>query len=261
MSVDAAAAVSAVRRTQQAWYEYATSQHNLACGIVFTSEDWPDAPSLNQFREVQLIDTSIEEAWAQAESAFSERGCTCGRWVPAGDQDADRFATFLDGRGFKRVDHSAMLLTHWPERTARDDVRLLPARTVQTKHRALVEAACAEMGDPSERAVDVALLHLDDPQLEWWVAMIGTDAVGVGGLYQVGDLAVVRDVFVRPDRRRDGVGTSIISHLLGVARRLTPRVIVASAPTQRTDLCAFLAASGYEPAGDITEFHRRTVPT
>lgn len=115
------------------------------------------------------------------------------------------------------------------------------------------------MGDASESAVDVALIHLDDPQLEWWVAMIGTDAVGVGGLYQVGDLATVRDFFVLPDHRRQGIGMAVIGHLLGVARRLTPRVIVASTPNAKADLSSFLTASGYEPAGTITEFRRRVV--
>jgi GNAT superfamily N-acetyltransferase len=258
MSADAAAAVAAVRRTQQAWYEYATSQFNLGCGIVFTSEEWPASPELNQFREVQLIDTSIEAAWSEAEAAFAERGCACGRWVPAGDQDAERFVAFLDARGFERVDQTAMLLTHWPAKSPRDGVRLVPARSVQAKCRALIAAAMAEGGDASEEAVDVALVHLDDPQLEWWVAVIGGEAVGIGGIYQVGDLATVRDLFVAPDRRRAGIGTAIIAHLLAIARRLTPRVIVASAPSSSSDLTTFLTASGYEPAGAITEFHRRT---
>lgn len=257
MNADPAVAVAAVRRTQQAWYEYATSQLNLACGIVFTSDEWPASPVLNQFREVQLTDTSIEDAWSQAEVAFAERGCTCGRWAPAGDQDAERFVAFLDARGFERFDQTAMLLTHWPERTPRDGVRLVPARSVQAKCRALVAAASAESGDASEEAVEVAMVHLDDPQLEWWVAMIGGEAVGMGGLYQVGDLTTVRDLFVLTARRRAGIGATIIARLLAIARRLTPRVIVASAPGSRSDLTAFLTASGYEPAGAITEFHRR----
>lgn len=250
--VDAAAAV---RRTLQAWYEFGSQQENLACGIVFHSDEWPAAPELNQFREVQLTDTTIDDAWTQAEAAFAKRDRRCARWVPAGDQSPEAFEPFLKGRGFKRVDLSAMLLTQWPDGRDVDGVRLLPVRTVLAKYDALIGTEDDARRDPSAYSV-AARIHIDDPQLEQMIALHDGQPAGTAGLYQVGDIACLRDVFVRPEFRRRGIGRQLVCHLLAVARRLTPRAICTFADVAEPTAVPSLHRCGFQAGGTITEFHR-----
>lgn len=248
--------VAAVRRAHQAWYEYATQRETLSCGIAFHSEAWPAAADLNQFREVLLGEKDVAAAWAEAEQFYRPRGLRCGRWVPSSEQPPEPLERFLADRGFTRVETTALLLTKWPEPSTAPNVRLLPVRTVRSYFQAVVAEAARALGVPEGRFAGVAHLHIDDPQLDMFVAVLGTEPAGVGGLYQVGDIALLRDLFVIPARRRTGVGRAIVSHLLALARRLTPRVICATAATGDRALASLLESCGFEPGGTLVQFHR-----
>ena len=250
--------VAAVRRTHQAWFAYGTRQEPLTHGIAFYSAERSQSPQLNQFREVLLAGDDASAAWREAEGFFEARGLRCGRWVPSSEQSPQNLESFLADHGFRRVDTSALLLTAWPEASTLPEVRLLPVRAVLSQYRRMVAEQTDAVGRLDPSFAQAAEMHVDDPQMDLFVALRGGLAVGFGGLHQVGDIACLRDIYVAPPSRGRGTGRAIVAHVVALARRIAPRVICASAPAGDQAALSLLRACGFEEAGRLPEFHRLT---
>jgi len=262
--------VGCVLRSDQAFYQQITDRCTLEHGICVYSTRYPTLPQANQFREVVIARCEdIPTAFEAAESFFVQKDLTCYRWAPAqgcgtGFQpmaDLDALTTFLASKGYKKHVYNAMILTRWLAIKKINKVRLLPARAMRAAFRRTFEQ---EVSNPEKAQVyaDAYQERLDDPQLDMFVAMIGDMPVGRGALYQVGDIARIKDVYVCPVPHLDtnielaDIRCAILAHLLTLAQRLEMRNICVRVLRSDESLHQLYESAGFIVDGEIVEYDR-----
>jgi GNAT superfamily N-acetyltransferase len=250
--------VGSLLRSTQAHCSELCEKETLDYGIAYFNRRFAALPEANQFREVLIEDRSrIQEAFEQAEGWFRERGLFCHCWAPAEGRATDELHAFLTQQGFKARSYQAMALARWVNLEVPPQARILPARAMRAAYReTFVHSDAPQSPAMRELLAESALERLDDPQLDMVVAMWGTQPVGRGGLYQVGDIARVMSLSVIPAFVARGVEQALLAHVLALAKRLTlPNVLVQ---IEEADNAArtLLESAGFVEDGEIVEFER-----
>lgn len=248
-------ALSAVRRSSQVYYAQLSEQVPLSCGVAFICPQYPNYSGGNQLREAIIpAGKSPAEACDEVQSFYADLNLHCFRWAPAAEQPVEPLEAFLTSRGYSPIRNLALSWTREVDIPTNPNVRLLPARAMRKSLRKLILRDYAYTPPVREMIADVAIDRLDNPQYDMFVAMLDDRPAGHGGLLQVGEIGRIENIFVAEDSRRQGVGLSIMSHLLALGRRLALRITCLE--TEETNLPAqsLYARCGFEPGGAFTEF-------
>ncbi len=250
--------VNSLLRCTQAYCNQLCDKHTLDFGIVYYCERFPRVAQLNQFREV--IAESSEEvlaAVAEADACFSQCGLQCHRWAPALGRASASLSARLGELGFERRVERALRLTEWPTWDVPQGVRVLPARAMRAAYQETLDAAPSFREDAcSEDVAKVASERLDDPSFDMFVALVHDKPAGRCALYQVGDLAQVRDLTVLPEFENAGVERALLKQVLAMAKRLTIRHVLASVPVIDTIRSDWFQQAGFVMDGEIEEYGR-----
>ncbi len=92
-------------------------------------------------------------------------------------------------------------------------------------------------------------LEGETERVRFYVAEDATgEVVGVMGLEQVKDVALIRHGYIQPDHQRQGVGEALLLHLEGLAGTAS-RIIIGTYRGNRTAQ-AHLLKHGYRPVAD-----------
>ena len=246
--------ITAVRRSERALAEQISEWESLEIGVAHVSTKYPTLPEANQLREVWLADVAGEAAFARAEQYYSERDLICRAWIPASAQDITPIDRMLSVRSWDRINTVAMGLVNWRGMTSAisDAIKILPARAMPKAHR----QTYADAGDDRNLLAQVATDRLNDSNHDIFVATWNGIAAGRIGYLQVGDIARMHDLYVAPPYRGRGIGHALMSHFMQLARRLLPKLSVASAVETDTGAIAFLEACGFANSGVLTEYRR-----
>ncbi len=249
---------TAIQRAMQAYGLLLGESCGLDWGVAFTSTRFPRIASGNQLREVMVGRAEeLPMAFESVEAYFAERGARCLRWSPAVDQPVDALAPFLADRGFDRDDYSLMTVREWVDVPSREGVRVLPARAMPKALSAILRQRHADAGaELVDARVDAERERLDEARIEGFVAVCEGEAVGWCSFFEVGDIGVVTDLFVASDHRRRGVGTTLMSHALKLAKRLMMRVTCVRVGVAHSGACALFQRCGLETDGSAVEFVR-----
>lgn len=248
--------ISAILRTNQAYYAQLSEPESLDWGIAYKSPRFPRLPEGNQFREI-ILETpqALPEAFDSVESYFAKHNLKCHRWAPAADQSVVALDEFLTARGFERYDLSAMVVRRWVD-LPHGDVRVLPARAMRKAWGRILADRFSPTRTPLlETLVEAAGERLNDPQMDGFVATLNGEPAGCCTLYQVGDIGRVTDLYVTQSLRRRGVATALMRHVLRLARRLTMRITCTEIPAGQPFLLDMFGGWGLEIDGTISEFH------
>jgi GNAT superfamily N-acetyltransferase len=254
--------VSAVRRAEQAYCEQVTQAETLDFGVAFTSGAFPHSADGNQFREVQLGGTPIAEAFEAVERYYAQRNLTCFRWVPAMNEPLDAYDAFLPSRGFIRRDRLALVMADWPATAPPDPaVRIIPARAMRRAYRAtFLDPGDSRWSEESKgRMADEAEERMNDANYDVFVAMLGDRPAGRVGYHEVGDIAALRDLYVVQAVRRAGVGRALTMHVVMLAKRLSPRLLVTSLADDEPPGSRYVGRIGFVPVGRMAEFDRGAI--
>lgn len=252
----ATATVSAILRSNQAYYAQLSDTTSLQYGIAYTCPRYPSLESANQFREVLIEQPGdMEPAFAEVEAHFAGAGVRCYAWVPAADQSIEPVATFLSSKDYRRRDLSAMVVQEWVELPAPRDIRVLPARAMRKALHA-IHAEEFRMSDAAEQDMLTAgaTERLDESQIDAFVALLDGAPAGHCTLFQVGDIGRIVDLFVVESFRRGGVATALMGHLLRMARRLTMRITCMEIPSDSVAALTLCERCGLVQDGTTTEF-------
>lgn len=252
--------VGSLLRTNQALCGQLCEKQTFDFGIAYYCERFPRLPEVNQIREVIIADEhGLEAAIAEGTQWFSSRGLECLRWSPALGLDPEPMSRLAGRRGLVRRNLIAMHLAEWCPGDSRPDVRILPARAVREMFRQTFnDFAAAEIEDTQGMPADSFAERLDDPQLDMFVASLDRTAAGRCGLYQVGDIARIVDLFVHPSFAGRGVAEGLLSHALALARRLTMPMVVAQVAETDAPRRQLLNRFGFVEDGRIVEFEAPT---
>lgn len=249
---------SAIQRSMQAYCLQLSDACSLEWGVAYTCPRFARLDVANQLREV-IVERpeDVSSAFSAAEAYFAERGTRCLRWSAALDEPIDEMASFLAERGFRREDFSVMAVRGWVEIPVREAFRVLPARAMRKALAAILRRRYGEM-DPTVAgaSVEASMERLDEAQMEGFVAMCGSEAVGWCSFFEVGDIGMVTDLFVAASHRRRGVGTALMGHTLKLARRLLKRVTCVRVGADQTGAIELFRRCGLEVDGAVVEFVR-----
>lgn len=250
--------VNSLLRCIQAYCNQLCDKHTLDFGIAYYSERFPEVAELNQFREVLYDETGdVRALFEQAEEWFSRNGLNCYRWAPALGTMPKHLVEYLVEHGFERHVDVAMRLTKWVELDAAAEVRVLPARAMRAAYRESLEAVPPATGSPwSAHVAEACEERLDDPSFDMFVALVEKQPAGRCALYQVGDLAHVRDLAVLPAFADRGVERALLGHVLGLAKRLALANVLALVENDDRVQEAWFQHAGFVPDGEIEEFRR-----
>ena len=234
--------------------EQVSDWESLDYGVVHTSRAFADFPDANQLREVWLAALDAATVFERAEEYYAQHGLTCRAWTPASGQPIEPVEALLASKGWQRMDRAVMALVKWDvwDHPADGVIRVLPARAMRKAYRATFEDG-TPLGTMTAAA---AFRRLDDSNLDAFVAMLDGRPGGRISYLSVGDAARVADVFVLPQFRRRRLGTLLVAHVLQIARRLLPKVIVASSDLKEPSGRGFLKRSGFAGVGELSSFCR-----
>lgn len=243
--------LAAVRRSDRAMAEQLSTWEALDFGVAHCSSQFPDLPEANQLRDVWLADIRAGEAFDRSEAYYADRRLTCRMWTPASGQAPAPIEALLLAKGWQRSEQAAFGLSDWAlaDGAPPASLRILPARAMPRAYR-------ETFADDPNACTGAATERLNDSNLDAFVGVADGRPVGRISYLQVGDIARVADVFVRPASRGAGVGRAMMGHALRLARRLLPRLLVAAAPAQDAATVAFLHRCGFAEAGRTASFLR-----
>lgn len=257
--------IAAVRRSDRALVEQLSDWESLEFGVAHTSSRHPALASANQLREVWLAEISAESAYERAEAYYAERALTCRLWTPASGQAPEPVERLLLSRGWRCMDRAAMYLTTMDALTDAmpPAIRVLPARAMPKAFRqtfaaegAAANADPAFAGAAADAQAEAAIDRLNDSNHDAFVATVDGVAAGRISYLQAGDIARLDDLTVLRAFRGRGVGGALVSHVLYLAKRLLPKILVATAPADCPERIGFLRGWGFELGGVVRDFVR-----
>jgi GNAT superfamily N-acetyltransferase len=241
-------ALAALRRTDRLLAEQVAEWEAMEFGVAFVCPAFVALPEANQLRDAWLAEMDGEMAYARAEEYYAARGATCRWWTPASGQEIAPVRNLLAGKGWREVKRLAMAMAAPQEPTPTAAVRILPARAMPRAYRETF-AGSAELAEASRR-------RLDDANFDAFVAMLDGRAAGRAAYLDAGDIGRLAEVYVLEPFRRKGVGRALVGQAIALARRLTPRAVIAAAEAGDTAGQAFLERAGFHPAAEAVHFVR-----
>jgi len=256
---DHALSVSAVRRTNQVYFEQVSRREQLDCAYAYHNADYARVPICNFVGEV-LLGAAEGDPWRQVEAFYGERRLMCYRWIPAAEQPADAVEGLLAPHGFERRETIALLMRPDVECRADERFRILGARAMRRAYTEVVSERSREVPQLSAELTAVHLERLNDPQYDGFVALRGDEPVGMVAVFQVGEIGRICDLYVIPAHRRRGAGTALFHHAALTAQRWSLHPICAQVGVENVIGRALYAKSGFEEGGTIVSFVRAGTP-
>jgi GNAT superfamily N-acetyltransferase len=249
-------AESALSRAIQAHCLLLSDAVSLDWGVAYVSETFPHLASANPFREINVEDVShLPAMHAAVSDHYASAGAQCGLFAPSLGQSADELEPFYSGKGAARRDHHVLAVREWKELDTAANARILPARAMRKAMRQVLANAANELNEPDvETFVQANIERLNDHRVDGVVAVVDGNPVGYGVFLEVGDIGFLPDLYVLTEHRRRGVGTSLLDHLLKLAKRLLMRVTCARVSVSDAATVAFLTGRGLAVDGMSTEF-------
>jgi GNAT superfamily N-acetyltransferase len=251
---------SAVRRSNQVYFEQVSQRETIVCGYAYTSARWPELEDCNFVGEV-LLEGAPRAAYDTVERYFAERALTCWRWIPAAIQEPGAVAALLAPLGFRAEASLPYVLARNAVARSPAGLRILGARAMRRAYTELIGLRSREQagGADAPRARDLTDMHLErlnDPQYDAFVARLDDHPVGVVSLLQVGEIGRVCDLFVHREQRRRGIGSALIQYAVATARRWSLCPICAEAPAGDAACRGLLERAGFEAGRAIAVFCR-----
>ena len=128
-----------------------------------------------------------------------------------------------------------------------DDLKIIPARASYRHYRQL-------MDDRALTDVDAAVLHLDDSHLDVLLALKEGDAVGSIGVLTSGEVGTVREWYVTPGERHQGVGGQLLDRALEIALRGMLKHLMIGLPDSTSSASRICRSAGFEIIGKWPSF-------
>jgi GNAT superfamily N-acetyltransferase len=126
-------------------------------------------------------------------------------------------------------------------------VTVIPARAAYGPLRQLWD------GRFGDARVDAALMSLDDPHLDGWVALRNGNAVAAVSMLNDGETGIVTDLYVSPGERRQGLGRMMLGRALEASGRSGHRHVLAGV---RSGEAGLFPVVGFRPVGRWVRFER-----
>jgi GNAT superfamily N-acetyltransferase len=230
-------------RMETDWCAGVAEPVDVAGATVFSSEELSKSVEANSVANAWIPPGMSVPELMKLIDAAKRRDCL--RWWTNQSMPAERIRPVeigLAAAGWQRVGRPLLRWTEGPPPPA-----VVAGFTVVPSRSAY--AAYSDFHDDP-----AAVAHLDDPQVESWVALSTGRAVGVATVQISAQTAVLRDWSVVPDFRHRGIGRVLLGRVLDMCRRAEVKGLLAITEDE-----AKLTAAGFEVAGEWVEYRADAV--
>ncbi len=225
-------------KTERDWTSQTSEYTAFDFGEAFHSSELSRVRQANALLDAFVPDEFIvTEIVQRAREHFSKAGGKCRRWTinpSSADTRTKPLIEALISDGFVPRKADLMLLRHATAHTAtssHDGLKILPARAAYQHARRLAELAAGELWNDLQFA-DAAMMHVDDPRFEAWIAIVDGVPAARAGVLTVGEIGRVDEVYTAPQFRRRGLATAVLRRVLdSCARSLFKHVMLTIAST------------------------------
>ncbi|MBN1282821.1 MAG: ribosomal protein S18-alanine N-acetyltransferase [Proteobacteria bacterium] len=118
----------------------------------------------------------------------------------------------------------------------------------------LMEIELASFTLPWSRRSYEELWPLDS--IDIWIAKMGAETVGYYLIQRIGDEAELHTFAVKPDRRRQGIGSMLMEHMLAKARDMGTRFIYLQVRPSNAPARALYDRLGFRQVGVRRRYYR-----
>ena len=243
------------------WSEHLAEEQLLDVGRAFANPALAEVWDANHVRDAALPDgISAAEAAESVEAHFAALGTRCAYWAMNPAAPPQRTAPLVEhllARGYtvRRNDLMRLEAAVAPRVREIAGVKVIPARASFRHTRALFEEAVAET-NYSRQVVEADMAHLDDPHWDSLVALQDGAAVAHAGVFAVGELGVIENVYVSRDHRRRGLGTMMMGRALEICARSLFRHVLLAVEPRNEPAKALYAALGFRKVGEAVDYVR-----
>jgi GNAT superfamily N-acetyltransferase len=223
-SVTPADLVRLAQHAEEQYFRTLGDPASLDFGLAILSDEFPALPEANQVRDITLPPgLDPEEALRQVEATFATRKQTCRQWYFAGGVAPPALVEALTLRGCKTHAGHLWVLEHARDLGSRTDLMVIPARAALPRLADLAEAAEAQGGHHDPHVLvqyrEAAVRHLDDIIVDGLLAFENTEPVGTLNLVLAGEIGLVMDFYVRPDKLGRRIGSTLLERAGELAAR------------------------------------------
>lgn len=258
-AADAADMLRAYHRAQRLYSAHLGEETALEFGTAYHNVELPRVWDANILFDLTLHEgVSPETLIAAALDHYARAGTRCRVWVPNPSMPAPRAQALEDAllaRGMTRYEVAVLRLEAPPRPTSSAPPRgvsVLPARAAFAHARALFDQVAAGLGEP--QVAEGQMLHMDDPHWDALLALRDGQAVAHVGVFAVGDVGLIEDVYVAEPARRCGIGRLMLLRAIEIARRSLFRHVILGVDPANAPALALYASVGLRPAATFHAF-------
>lgn len=265
LNLQAADLVRAAARAELHWAGHIAEQTQLDVGVAFTNPAFPNVFAANRIRDAALPDHMTPQAAAEQVNAhFAKAGTRCLCWSL--DETSPTFHTqplrdhLLSIGASPDPFHVMALLGVVPGPPPPPDVVILPARAA-LRHLPALAALEPPRGRKVEQIVELKALHLDDPHTDAIMAIQDRCPIGYAVVLAVGEVGMVKNVFVADANRRQGVGRYLMQRILEICARSQFRHVLLKVRQHATAARSLYRSIGFEKIAEGTDYRTAATET
>lgn len=233
---------------EESTLDFGSAIHNAAAGRVW------DANS--------LFDVALPAGWSpqrllsEAEAHYAAHGARCASIVPnpsAAPESTRALLDHLAAQDYRQLTIDVLHAAH-PAPAARrpaaiEGLKIIPARASYRHLRALIEEWSAPLNVPG--FAEVTMLHYDDPRVDALLALKDGAAVGHIGVFSLGEVGRIEDVYVTASLRGQGVGTLLMDRALEICQRALLRHVLLGVDPDNGPAQRLYARFGFSRIGQF----------
>lgn len=242
-------------QSERLWCGHLGEESTLEVGSAICNPQFPGVWDANAlFDAAAPAGMTPAQLVAEAEAFYASRGVRCAAIVPnpTSPREAARELTDqLAAAGYRRVEFDVM---HAAPVQAGDAVtpegmKIIPARASFRHLRALIDEWTGPLG--VAEMTDAVLQHYDDSRYDALLALAGGTAVGHIGVFAMGEVGRIDDVFVSAPMRGRGLGRLLMARAAEICQRSLFRHVMLSVDPANAVARGLYTACGFRRIGSF----------
>jgi len=256
--------VRAIKKANASACSQSSTQTDLSGAAAYHHPSFKNIWDANIVYDLRLPEeTTPENLIAEIENHFADNNVTCFNWVPNDLTLDPALASALKKQGLREKSSLCMqLINSLNPEPPRNDLQIIPARAMRTEYRELSRISHIHDWDESsaDNMADFQLNALDDPKLDMFIARLDKQVVAAGGVYTVGEIALLWDIVTHPEHRRKGIMASFLHAVLDHAARCQAKTIALETEPDNAPAINLYRSFGFDKLTEFQTFTRTPDP-
>jgi len=240
------------------WTRQLGDETTLDIGSAFASAPFSTVAEANRVFDVAMSPGQTpENVLAIIDEHYTSLGLRCLSYVPNVSASAHQNAPWielLESRGGLRRRKQVLRLDAYTSRNVGPiaNLKIIPARAAYAKARQLATDAVRHLDGP--QWLEAGMAPLDNPQYDMQLALDGTWAVARVGALTIGEIGLIRQLYVVDDARRQELTETMMDRAIESCSRSLFRHVLVSCDSFDVREREFYLELGFRIVGEFEEW-------